>query len=139
MAHLRLPQEAYLDMGDFVGGLLKHIKKNPVPKLTIAGGFAKLVKLAQGQMDLHSGRSQVDFNWLADEAQALSGNDALCREILEAKTAKHVLEMCQEADIDIATRVAKLANSQAQAKLDINKTQTSVLVVDRKGVIIATS
>ncbi|GLQ17412.1 cobalt-precorrin-5B (C(1))-methyltransferase [Maritalea porphyrae] len=138
MAYLKLPQEAFLDMGDFVGGLLKYIKKNPVPQLTIAGGFAKLVKLAQGHMDLHSGRSQVDFNWLADVACDLGGGDMLCTEILGAKTAKHVLEMCQEADIDIAVRVAELANSQAQAKLDINKTKTSVLVVDRNGVIIAT-
>jgi len=137
MTHLKLPQEAYLDMGDFVGGLLKYIKKNPVPQLTIAGGFAKLVKLAQGHMDLHSGRSQVDFNWLADEVRNLGGSDKLCNAILEAKTAKHVLEMCQEGGIDIAVRVAELANSHAQAKLDINKTQTCVLVVDRKGVIIA--
>lgn len=137
MAHLNLPQEAYLDMGDFVGGLLKYIKKNPVPKLTIAGGFAKLVKLARGHMDLHSGRSQVDFNWLANEVRTLGGGDTLCNEIHQAKTAKHVLEMCQETHIDIAKRVAELANSQAQSKLDINKTQTSVLVVDRNGVIIA--
>ncbi|MCZ4271764.1 cobalt-precorrin-5B (C(1))-methyltransferase [Maritalea porphyrae] len=139
MAHLDLPMEAYLDMGDFVGGLLKYLKKNPVPRLTIAGGFAKLVKLAQGHMDLHSGRSQVDFNWLAAEVRALGGTDDLVAQILEAKTAKHVLEMCQDAGLSIADRVAELANKQAQSKLDINKTKTSVLVVDRIGVIIANS
>ncbi len=40
-------------MGDFVGGLLKYVKRNPVERVTIAGGFAKLVKLSQGAMDLH--------------------------------------------------------------------------------------
>ncbi|KAG1702957.1 Cobalt-precorrin-5B C(1)-methyltransferase [Nymphon striatum] len=29
---------AMLDMGDFVGGLLKYLRKNPVPKITLAGG-----------------------------------------------------------------------------------------------------
>ena len=31
----------------------------------ISGGFAKLTKLGQGFLDLHSGRSQVDFEWLS--------------------------------------------------------------------------
>ena len=139
MAHLDLPIEAYLDMGDFAGGLLKYLKKNPVPRLTIAGGFAKLVKLAQGHLDLHSGRSQVDFNWLGKEAKTLGADDALCAEILDAKTAKHVLELCQEADLDIAAHIANLANTKAQSLLDPSQTKTDILVVDRKGAIIAKS
>ena len=35
-------------MGDFVGGMLKYVKAHPVERVTIAGGFAKIVKLAQG-------------------------------------------------------------------------------------------
>jgi cobalt-precorrin-5B (C1)-methyltransferase len=56
-----LPDIACLDMGDFAGGLLKYLRVHPVPRLTIAGGFAKLTKLAQGALDLHSGRSQVEY------------------------------------------------------------------------------
>jgi cobalt-precorrin-5B (C1)-methyltransferase len=63
-----LPDIACLDMGDFAGGLLKYLRAHPVPRLTIAGGFAKLTKLAQGALDLHSGRSQVSMNWLAERA-----------------------------------------------------------------------
>ncbi|MEO1066556.1 MAG: cobalt-precorrin-5B (C(1))-methyltransferase, partial [Pseudomonadota bacterium] len=54
-AHYGLPDHAMLDMGDFVGGMLKYLRQNPVPKLTIGGGFAKLTKLGQGFLDLHSG------------------------------------------------------------------------------------
>mgnify|MGYP000276318691 CR=1 FL=1 len=57
-----------MDMGDFVGGMLKYMRRNPVANLTIAGGFAKMVKLGQGAIDLHSARSQVDFVVLADLA-----------------------------------------------------------------------
>ena len=54
-----------LDMGDFAGGLLKYLRRRPLPRLTIGGGFGKLSKLAMGHMDLHSGRSQVIWrNWL---------------------------------------------------------------------------
>jgi cobalt-precorrin-5B (C1)-methyltransferase len=59
-------------MGDFAGGLLKYLRAHPVPRLTIAGGFAKLTKLAQGALDLHSGRSQVDMTWLAEGPERLA-------------------------------------------------------------------
>ncbi|WP_276715573.1 cobalt-precorrin-5B (C(1))-methyltransferase [Pseudooceanicola nitratireducens] len=63
-----LPDIAMLDMGDFYGGMVKYLRRNPVERVTIGGGLGKLTKLAQGAVDLHSGRSQVDF---ADLAQAL--------------------------------------------------------------------
>ncbi|MBL9058551.1 MAG: cobalt-precorrin-5B (C(1))-methyltransferase, partial [Mangrovicoccus sp.] len=65
-----LPDHALLDMGDFAGGLLKYLARHPVPQLTIAGGIGKLAKLGQGARDLHSARSQVDFDRLGDLALA---------------------------------------------------------------------
>src|SRR5207253_5935355 len=55
-----LPEHALIDMGDFVGGTLKYLRRHPMPRLTLAGGFAKIAKLAQGDLDLHSSRSRVD-------------------------------------------------------------------------------
>ncbi|MCY4542973.1 MAG: cobalt-precorrin-5B (C(1))-methyltransferase, partial [Rhodobacteraceae bacterium] len=60
-----LPDFAMLDMGDFVGGMLKYLRRHPVEFVSVAGGFAKLSKLANGALDLHSRRSQVDFRFLA--------------------------------------------------------------------------
>ncbi|MEO8530970.1 MAG: cobalt-precorrin-5B (C(1))-methyltransferase, partial [Deltaproteobacteria bacterium] len=60
-----LSESALLDMGDFVGGMVKYLRRHPVERLTVAGGIGKMVKLAQGAIDLHSGRSQVDFGALA--------------------------------------------------------------------------
>ena len=56
-----LAETQLLEMGDFAGGLLKYIARHPIPRLTIAGGIGKLAKLAQGQLDLHSGRSRIDI------------------------------------------------------------------------------
>src|SRR6202030_2188268 len=55
-----LPEQALIDMGDFVGGTLKYLRRHPVARLTIGGGFAKLAKLAAGHLDLHSARSRID-------------------------------------------------------------------------------
>ena len=56
-----LPEIALIDMGDFVGGMLKYVRAHPVPRVTIAGGVAKMSKLAQGLLDLHSKRGAVDL------------------------------------------------------------------------------
>ncbi|MGE5203246.1 MAG: cobalt-precorrin-5B (C(1))-methyltransferase [Acidobacteriota bacterium] len=60
-----LPELALIDMGDFAGAVLKYLRRHPVPRLTLAGGPGKLVKLAQGRLDLHSARSRVDGEALA--------------------------------------------------------------------------
>lgn len=127
--HYGLPLEAMLDMGDFAGGLLKYLAVNPVPRLTIGGGFGKMVKLAQGAMDLHSGRSQVDFAWLADLVPA-----HLLEAVRQANTAQHVLEMCGEG---LAQIVAAAALGQVQMRLQGSGVVADVIVVDRAGRIIA--
>ena len=129
MARLGLPIEAYLDMGDFVGGLLKYVKRNPVARVTIAGGFAKLVKLAQGAMDLHSGRSQVDFEMLAGLLPDQRD------QVLAANTANEVLTL---GGPPLAMIIASVARERAQAMVG-EAVRIGVLVVDRNGTIVGES
>ena len=74
-----LPETALLDMGDFVGGTLKYLRTHPVPRVTIAGGIAKITKLAQGMLDLHSARGRVELGALAEVARACGGSEELAR------------------------------------------------------------
>ncbi|MEM6712007.1 MAG: cobalt-precorrin-5B (C(1))-methyltransferase [Pseudomonadota bacterium] len=126
-----LPDWAMLDMGDFAGGLLKYVKRHPVPRLTIAGGFGKLTKLAQGAMDLHSARSQVDFTFLASLAKG-KGIDP--DPITEANTAMEALSLAGPA---LAEAVAHEARQTARDVLGEGETQVDVLVVARDGTAIA--
>ena len=48
VAEYGLPEIALLDMGDFAGAVLKYVRRHPVDRLTVCGGFAKLSKLAAG-------------------------------------------------------------------------------------------
>lgn len=134
-----LPEIAYLDMGDFAGGLLKYLRAHPVPRVTIAGGFAKLTKLAQGAMDLHSGRSQVDFAFLAGLAETIAPErGAVLREtILGANTAKAVLDLCASEDIDLADAIAVRAQGSAAAILRGAPVTPHIIVVDRAGGVVA--
>ncbi|WP_417242872.1 cobalt-precorrin-5B (C(1))-methyltransferase [Celeribacter sp.] len=127
-AHHGLSAGAMLDMGDFAGGMLKYLVKHPVARVTIGGGIGKLAKLAQGEIDLHSKRSQVDMAlWAArlgdpDLAQA---NTAL--EIYEAKGA------------DFANLVAQHALAAIEARFGGHGMAFDIVVIDRKGAIIGTS
>jgi cobalt-precorrin-5B (C1)-methyltransferase len=128
-AHFGLPLEAMLDMGDFAGGVLKYLRVHPISRLTIGGGFGKITKLAQGAMDLHSGRSQVDFEWLAARVP-----DALSERVRSANTAQEVLDLCGDA---LASRVAKEAATFSQGVLQGSAVACDVMIVDRAGRIVA--
>jgi cobalt-precorrin-5B (C1)-methyltransferase len=138
MARLGLPIEAYLDMGDFVGGVLKYLKAHPVARLTIAGGFAKLAKLAQGAMDLHSGRSSVDLTMLAGVLEEMGAGADIVAATLRANTANEVLVLCEKAGLPIADAIAERARVAAQRMVGAS-TVVDVLIVDRVGRIVGES
>jgi cobalt-precorrin-5B (C1)-methyltransferase len=138
MARLGLPLEAYLDMGDFVGGLLKYLKAHPVERLTIAGGFGKLTKLAQGAMDLHSARSRVDLQYLSKLLQTLDVEPSLIARVLTANTATEVQTMAEQAGAGLGDLVADRARAAAQQRAGPD-VQVAVLVVNRRGAIVGES
>lgn len=121
-----LPDHAMLDMGDFAGGMLKYLVKHPVARVTVGGGIGKITKLAQGAVDLHSGRSQVDFDALA----ALAGVPA----VAQSNTA---LEAYEIAGAPLAQRVAQSALAHLQERFGGAGIAYDVVVIDRKGTIIA--
>lgn len=133
-----LPEQAFIDMGDFAGGLLKYIRRHPTPKLTIAGGFAKLTKLAQGHLDLHSKRSSVDMEKLAYTAKAHGALKETAAEILTANTAMQALEICQAAGVPLANAIAKGARETAMASLG-GETDIMIIIYNRQGVRVGTS
>src|SRR6201996_1427341 len=108
-----LGEGALIDMGDFAGGMLKYLKRHPVPRLTIAGGFAKLTKLAQGHLDLHSGRSQVDLGWLAAVPAEIGATPALTADIAAANTGLGALRLAQAANLSLADAIAARARATA--------------------------
>ena len=138
MARLALPVEAYLDMGDFAGGLLKYVKGHPVARLTISGGFAKITKLAQGEMDLHSGRSTVDLSFLAEMLQERGLGRQDVERVTAANTANEVLTIAAAAGIALADAVAERAREQAQRRVG-QASRVDVMVVDRSGTIVGES
>jgi cobalt-precorrin-5B (C1)-methyltransferase len=126
-------------MGDFAGGLLKYLRRHPLPRLTIAGGFGKMAKLAQGHLDLHSGRSQVDQAWLAERLAELGAEEALVSQARRANSALETLELARQAALPLADLVAGRARATALAVLAGAPVAVEVMIFDRAGALIGRS
>ena len=131
-----LSETDIIDMGDFVGGMLKYLRKNPVPKLTIAGGFAKMSKLASGAMDLHSKRSKVDKTALAQLLDQQGAGQELIEQAETANTALEILQLAQKAALNIGDQVAKDCLVRVQDQLQTNEIKIEILICDRSGNLV---
>jgi cobalt-precorrin-5B (C1)-methyltransferase len=132
-----LPETALIDMGDFVGGMLKYLRRHPVPKVTIAGGVAKMTKLAQGMLDLHSKRGAVDPALLASMAETAGGSAALRARIIAANTAAQAFEHAAAEGIGLGDAVAYAAQQTAAGVVEGRGMAIEVVLFDRDGRLVA--
>jgi cobalt-precorrin-5B (C1)-methyltransferase len=128
-----LPETALIDMGDFVGGMLKYLRRHPLPRVTIAGGVAKMTKLAQGLLDLHSKRGAVDLAALAGFATAAGGTDALAQRIVTSNTAAEAFAHAAAAGVGLGDQVARAARRAAADVVTGAGIDVEVLLFDRDG------
>ncbi len=130
-----LPEEALIGMGDFAGGLFKYLRGHPVPRLTVAGGFAKMVKLAQGHLDLHSAKSKIDFRQLAGLLEGFEAPVEAVRRARAANTAVEVLEMARGLDLPLGDMVAARVRNEALRHVGCTMAVDAV-VFDRDGGLV---
>jgi cobalt-precorrin-5B (C1)-methyltransferase len=134
----RLPDQALIDMGDFVGGMLKYLRRHPVSRVTVAGGMAKMTKLGQGLLDLHSRRGEVDLDWLRRVATDRGGGTELAEAIARSNSAMEAFGHAKAAGIDLPASVAASALRTAQHALG-GGMRLEVVIFDRSGVLLARS
>lgn len=134
-ARFDLTDMAMVEMGDFVGALLKHLRKQPVEKVTLCGGFGKFTKLAQGQMDLHSKASSIDFDFLAQVAKSQGADNVLVSKILGANTSVQALTFCEEERIPMADAICQKAYQVAKDKISLSLS-LNILTINRQGKLV---
>ena len=131
----QLKATALIDMGDFAGGVLKYLRHHPLKKLTLAGGFGKLTKLAQGHMDLHSARSELDFNKLANCLEELGARAEIQKSAKNAITAMAVLDLAHTENLELANLIAVRAQKKALEALN-GSVEVEVCIFDRNGQLV---
>jgi cobalt-precorrin-5B (C1)-methyltransferase len=125
-----------IDMGDFVGGMLKYIRAHPLPRVTIAGGVAKMTKLAQGMLDLHSKRGAPDLEALAAVAVEAGAAEPLAERIRGANTVAEAFGLATAEGVPIGSAIAGGAWRVAAGVLDTSDIELEILVFDRDGVLM---
>ncbi|WP_199175980.1 cobalt-precorrin-5B (C(1))-methyltransferase [Telmatospirillum siberiense] len=129
-----LDERAMIDMGGFVGALLKYLRGHPLPRLTLGGGFAKMAKLAAGASDLHSKATPVDPAWLIGLAAELGAEGDLLARLERESSAARILELAGN-ELPLAATVAARARESALAVL-AGDVAVDVAVFDRSGRLI---
>lgn len=136
-ARYDLPDIALIDMGDFVGGMLKHLRAHPIARLSIAGGVAKITKLAQGRLDLHSKRGSADLTELARVAVDAGAAAELGPRIAAANTVAEAFDLARAHGLDLGERIARQARQVALETLSGAAVDVEVLIYDREGALVA--
>ncbi len=122
-----------IDMGDFVGGMLKYIRDHPLPRVTIAGGVAKMTKLAQGLLDVHSKRGMADLDALAAVAVDAGASPELSERIRGANTVAEAFAAATADGVPVGDAIARQAWTTAAAVLRGTDIELEVLVFNRDG------
>lgn len=122
-----------IDMGDFVGGMLKYIRDHPVPRVTIAGGVAKMTKLAQGMLDVHSSRGTADLDALATVAERSGASADLAARMRAANTVAEAFSLAAGEGIPLGNAIASAAWNTAAAVLKNTGIELELLVFNRDG------
>ena len=94
-----LPEQAFVQMGDFIGAALTRAAARGHRRATISGMMGKLSKMAAGTRMTHAKGSKVDMGLLAGLAEQVGAPDALREAILAANTGRHVQELVTVAGL----------------------------------------
>ena len=102
-----LPEIALMDMGDFVGGMLKYMRRNPVANLTIAGVLPRWPSLGRRNRSPF-GAITSDFTALADLATACDYDYDI------VANANSVLDVVQQGTPEMRVKLANAIAAVAQ-------------------------
>ncbi len=78
-----LPEEAFVEMGDFVGFAVQQCARQGIRRITLVGMMGKFSKVAQGVMMVHSKSAPVDFGFLAGLAEQAGASGETLQQIRE--------------------------------------------------------
>ncbi|WP_028695555.1 cobalt-precorrin-5B (C(1))-methyltransferase [Pseudomonas cremoricolorata] len=133
-----MPDIALIEMGDFVGAVLKHLRRVPMARLSLCGGFGKISKLAAGHMDLHSRHSSIDLPQLAAWSADLGADAALQQAIIAANTSQQALALAHAEGVRLGDAVCAHARAFARSVVPA-QVQVEVFAIDRQGGIVGTA
>jgi len=133
--HPELPEEAFIQMGDYVGSSLKGCAAKGAKKVIVVAMPGKMVKIAMGFPETHYRASELDFNAFASWAEALGMEDAIVSKIRAANTVREVTEFLPEGSPlyrEILHRAVESLKKHSEGKVEVE-----AVLVDYHGELLA--
>lgn len=88
-----LPSFGFIQYGNWIGETLKKVNESSIENITMGIMLGKAVKLAEGTLDTHSGKSTWDKNFIYQIALNCGYKESLCKQILELNIARRLVEI----------------------------------------------
>ncbi|GAC1360511.1 MAG: cobalt-precorrin-5B (C(1))-methyltransferase [Ktedonobacteraceae bacterium] len=134
--YIVLPDEAYIQMGEFTGHALRDCAAKGVVSVTLTGMIGKLSKIGDGRMQTHVAGAEVDVQGLAEVAKSCGAADELVEQVRHANTARHFQELMLAHNLRgvfdvICERARAASRAYIQQKLEVD-----VLMCDFDGSIL---
>lgn len=129
-----LPDVALIEMGDFVGAMMKYLRFHPVPRVSVAGGVAKMTKLAQGRLDLHARRGEADLAALATLSLGYGASEEIAGLIARANSVAEAFSVA--AGLPLGDAIAAAAWDVVARTLQPADIKLEIAVFDRSGSLV---
>jgi cobalt-precorrin-5B (C1)-methyltransferase len=101
--------------------------------VTVAGGVAKMTKLAQGMLDVHSSRGSADLDALATVAEQAGASADLATRMRSANTVAEAFSLAAGEGVPLGDAIASAAWNTAAAVLKGTGIELELLVFNRDG------
>ncbi|RLB99585.1 MAG: cobalamin biosynthesis protein CbiD, partial [Deltaproteobacteria bacterium] len=110
-----LPEEAFVQIGDFFKISLETASENGFENITLAIFFGKALKMAQGIPHTHAAKSALTMHKLSKWSRDITKDEALAQHILSANTARHALDLIRGKHPELISHVGKLVVQSAKS------------------------
>ena len=134
--YIILPEEAYIQMGEFTGYALRDCAAKGVAYVTLVGMVGKLSKIGEGRMQTHVAGAGVDLQSMAEVARACGASEDIVAQVLQANTARHFQELMLEHNIGGVFDMICQRARHASQKYVTHELAVDVLMCDFDGSIL---
>ena len=114
----QLPQEAFIQIGDFFKMSLESASEKGFKHLTLAVFFGKATKMAQGIPHTHAAKARLTMNKLYEWSLESTRDKKFAKHILNANTARHAFDIIGGSHPEIISLVGRKIVTSAKAFVD---------------------
>ncbi|MHC1741614.1 MAG: cobalt-precorrin-5B (C(1))-methyltransferase CbiD [Syntrophobacteraceae bacterium] len=131
------PAEAFVQVADFFAYSVRTASEMGFTGIVHSVFFGKAIKMARGHAYTHAHKVSLDLQPLAASAREAGYDAGLCRELADANTAQHALEiLLANQACDLIEAVARQALAQS-VRIAENVPDVRLLLFDQKGSLLA--